>query len=282
VELTISALVGRATQAAGLARLPLEIARKPADALLATTRALRAARSSLTAARPAALNAPNSSRRHLARASCRLDDLRTIKSEHGATVNDVVLAAVAGALGEFLEARGERVEPLKAMVPVSVRDPGAESDLGNRISFVFVELPCDERDPLARLDRVKRSMSAAKLGGEPQGAETLLAALEFMPRTIQQVMAHAVASPRMFNVVVSNIPGPPLPLYMNGCRLREAYPVVPLADSHGVAIGMTTVDGQACFGIYADAESVPEADELAAAIETGIGRLQGAALAGAR
>ena len=82
-----------------------------------------------------------------------------------------------------------------------------------------------------------------------------------------------MASPRTFNLVVSNIPGPPLPLYMRGCRLEEAYPVVPLADNHSVAIGMTSIAGEACFGVYADAEKMPDADALAAAIAESVDEL---------
>src|SRR5205085_6325908 len=155
--------------------------------------------------------------------------------------------------------------PLKAMVPVSVRsDDGGE--LGNRISFAFIELPCDEPDPERRLERVQRAMGECKAGGEPEGGDVLLGALEYAPRPIQHIAAHLVASPRAFNLVVSNIPGPPQPLYMRGCLLQEAYPVVPLADDHAVSVGMNTVAGEACFGVYADAETVPDADALARAI----------------
>jgi diacylglycerol O-acyltransferase / wax synthase len=277
LELATGALGARARQAAQLARLPLHAARRPALGLAMAARVLRAARSSLRPARPTALNAPISSRRHLGRARRPLDELRSVKRGHDATINDVLLAAAAGGLRRILLDRGEPPAQLKAMVPVSVRDD-AGGEFGNRISFVFVDLPCDERDPEVRLARVMEAMSECKAGGEPEGGDVLLGALEYAPRPLQHLAAHLVASPRTFNLVVSNIPGPSLPLYMRGCRLEEAYPVVPLADHHDIAIGMTSIAGQACFGVYADAKSMPDADALARAIGESVDEL--AALSG--
>jgi hypothetical protein len=154
-----------------------------------------------------------------------------------------------------------------------VREDGSAGELGNRLSFVFVDLPCDEPDALRRLRRVQAAMGRCKAGGEPEGADFLLEAVEYAPRTIQHAIAHLASSARAFNVVVSNIPGPALPLYMRGCKLERAYPVVPLADDHGVSIGMTTVAGEACFGVYADAETLPDADSLAAAIADSVDEL---------
>jgi diacylglycerol O-acyltransferase / wax synthase len=272
LELTSDAFAARAAQAARLVRLPLRMARRPALGIDTAGRVLRAARSSLRPARSTPLNEPISSRRHLGRVRRPLDQLREVKSAHRATINDVLLAAAAGGLRRLFIERGEDPVPLKAMVPVSVRnDEGGE--FGNRISFVFIDLPCDEPEAERRLASVIESMTACKSGGEPEGGDMLLGALEYAPRPLQHLAAHLVASPRMFNLVVSNIPGPPLPLYMRGCRLEEAYPVVPLADSHDVAIGMTSIAGEACFGIYADAESVPDADALADAIAESVDEL---------
>jgi WS/DGAT/MGAT family acyltransferase len=274
LELIVDGLLARTAQLARLPQLSLRALRGPGQALGVATRALRATRSSLAPARPAALNEPISPRRHLARARRDLEDLRVIKRDCGGTVNDAVLAAVAGGFRRFLRRREEGASPLKAMVPVSVRAEGAGGELGNRISFVFVELPCDEPDPLGRLERVREAMGHSKADGEPEGADSLLTAAEFAPRPIQRALSHLVASPRVFNVVVSNIPGPSVPLYMRGCRLEEAYPVVPLADKHGVSIGMTTIAGEACFGVYADAETVPDADLLATSIAESVDELR--------
>jgi hypothetical protein len=159
------------------------------------------------------------------------------------------------------------------MVPVSVRGDGAAGELGNRISFVFVELPCDEPDPVRRLAQVKSAMDERKEAGEPEAAQMVLDAIAYAPRTVQRVVSRAAASARAFNLVVSNIPGPPVPLYMLGCKLEEVYPVVPLADEHAVSIGLTTVDDQAFFGVYADRESLPDADDLASAIAESVDEL---------
>src|SRR3954469_24253021 len=123
---------------------------------------LRAARSG--AAHSSVLNAPISSNRRLGRAHRTLDELRAVKRAHSGTINDVLLAAAAGGLRRFLVHHGEEPAPLKAMVPVSVRDDGAAGDLGNRISFVFIELPCDEPDPERRLALVQAAMSDRKAG----------------------------------------------------------------------------------------------------------------------
>jgi diacylglycerol O-acyltransferase / wax synthase len=274
LDLLVDGVLARSAQLARLPLLSLRALRGPAQALGLAARALRATRSSLAPAKQAALNEPISARRHLARARRELEDLRAIKRGSGGTVNDAVLAAVAGGFRRFLRGRDEDASPLKAMVPVSVREAGAGQDLGNRISFVFVDLPCDEPDPLARLTRVRAAMGESKAGGEPEGADALLSAAEYAPRPLQRALSHVVASPRTFNVVVSNIPGPPMPLYMRGCRLQEAYPVVPLADKHDVSIGMTTIAGEACFGVYADPETVPDADLLATSIGESVDELR--------
>jgi diacylglycerol O-acyltransferase len=114
---------------------------------------------------------------------------------------------------------------------------------------------------------VAMAMRQRKQGGEPEGADAMLKALGCAPRPLQHAVARMVASPRAFNLVVSNIPGPPLALYMLGCELEEVYPVVPLADQHAVSIGMTTINDRAFFGIYADRQMLPDANLLAADID---------------
>ena len=163
------------------------------------------------------------------------------------------------------------------MVPVNVRDEGAEGDLGNRISFMFVELPCDREHPVGRLELVREQTARRKEGHVPEGAAALLDAMAFAPRRLQATIAHAVASPRMFNLVVSNIPGPQARLWMRGCQLEAAFPVVPLADEHGVSIGVTSIADRACFGIYVDPATVPDADVLVDALAVDLDRLLDAA-----
>ena len=257
--------------------LTRELVRSPGRllGLLGTgVRAARAARHSFAPAPPSVLNAPISPGRHLAQQQRPLAEVREVKDRYRASVNDVVLAAAAGGVRRFLQRRRQDPIPLKAMVPVSVRGGDGAGELGNRISFVFIDLPCDEPRPVARLRRVKSAMGARKEGGEPEGAQTVLDAIEYAPLTVQHAVSHAAASGRAFNLVVSNIPGPRERLYMLGCELEEVYPVVPLADRHAVSIGFTTTGDQAFFGVYADRESVPDSDELAVAIGDSLDELR--------
>ncbi len=260
----------------GLLRGPLRAARSPARAAreltasaVGVSRALSHALLRAPAGGP--LDRPLSPLRRLAWAERPLDDLRLVKRAYGTTVNDVVLAAVAGGMRTYLTRHGEPPRTLKAMIPVNVRGPG--DTLGNHLSFVFAELPCDDPDPLNRLSRVHAAMDARKRDWEPQGADVALKAAEHTPAVLQHAISRIIASPRTFNLVVSNIPGPPGRLYLRGCPLQAIYPVVPLADRHAVSIGMTTVGERACFGIYADREALPDAGELASDIDAAVSEL---------
>jgi WS/DGAT/MGAT family acyltransferase len=262
-----------------LARLPLAVARSPRRAFGYADRARRAATAlahSLTpVAPPTPLNEPISSLRHLATASRPLEDFKRVGRRFGIPVNDVLLAAVAGGMRSFMVDRHQDPVPLKTMVPVSVRDPGDE--LGNRISFMFVELPCDEPDPLRRLLDVHLATSRRKDDGDPEGADAALRAFSYAPRAIKGAISRLAASPRTFNLTVSNIPGPREPLFMRGCELQAAYPVVPIAEGHAVSIGMTTIKDGAFIGVYADRCALPDADELAHEIDVELDELLEAA-----
>jgi diacylglycerol O-acyltransferase len=237
--------------------------RRVRHAAAATERAVRAVAHAASPAAPRSiLNRPSSPHRHLAQLERSLDELRDVKRRHGTTVNDVLLAAVAGALRGYLFEHGEEPRRLKTMVPVSVRDADDRGGLGNRISFVFVSLPCDETEPAVRLADIAGQMGERKQSGEPEGADLAVQGAGFAPRFLQEAIAHLLVSPRVFNLVVSNVPGPPMPLYLRGCRLVEAYPIVPLAQDHALSIGMMTVAGRACFGLYADRRTLPDADRL--------------------
>ena len=261
------------------ARDQLELARAASGLLLSPRRLRDVPRRAAEAAggardrtlRPAtpvaALNEPISPARHLARVSRPLADLQRVRRRFGATVNDVYLAAAAGALRRLLRDRGQDPVPLKAMVPVSVREDGQLDELGNRISFMFVDLPCEEPDAERRLRRVQLVSGESKERGDAGAAELALRLIGYGPRTLRRLIARAMASPRMFNLVVSNIPGPREPMYMLGCELREAYPIVPLADGHALSIGMTTIQDRACFGLYADRHSLGDVDRVAEALD---------------
>jgi WS/DGAT/MGAT family acyltransferase len=260
-----------------LARAPLAFGLSPRRVLglpgVAASAARTAAHSLLPRAPASLLNQPSSPLRHLGALRRPLEDLRIVKRSFGTTVNDVLLAASAGALRRFAAEREEPLTPLKAMVPVSVRGDHGEEGLGNRISFMFVRLPCDEPEPLRRLMDVHEATSERKEGGEPEDADAAMRAVGRAPQVVRRAVSHLAASPEMFNVVVSNIPGPQQPLYMRGCELLEAYPVVPLAERHALSIGMTTVRETACFGLYADREALPDADRVAGHLDASIDEL---------
>jgi len=241
------------------------------ETAMGALRAVRAVDHLLRPAPASLLNEALSPLRRLATALRPLEDLRTIKDAYGTTINDVVLAAVAGGIRTYLLRREEEPAELKVMVPVNVRRPG--EIMGNHISFVFAELPCHEPDPVGRLYQVHTAMSRAKREGQPEGSDLVLKTASRTPITVQQTLSRLFASPRAFNLVVSNIPGPPQPMYMLGCPLGAVYPMVPLADRHAVSVGMLTVHDQACIGVYADREALPDVKLLAKDIDDAFAEL---------
>jgi diacylglycerol O-acyltransferase len=260
-----------------LMSLPARLAGSPQRALALAGRARRAVSALADSARPArtdtALNPPISPGRHLGLLGRPLEDLMRIKRAFDVKLNDTLLAISAGGVRRFLQERGEEPIRLKTMVPVNVRGRGGDGELGNRISFMFVDLPCDEPDPVRRLSQVYMATNERKRSGKPEGADAILRSVSFAPAPLQGVVSRLVASPRTFNLVVSNIPGPRDRLYMRGCPLVESYPVVPIADRHALSIGITTVGEGAYFGLYADRESLPDADELAGYLDSSIDEL---------
>jgi WS/DGAT/MGAT family acyltransferase len=248
-------------------RAPARIARSPRRVLALPAETRRTAGALATSIGPAPparlLNERISPLRRLALLPRALDDLERIKCRFETTLNDVVLAVCAGGVRDLFLARGEQPTALKTMIPVNVRDDDPSATLGNRISFIFVDLPCDEPDPLVRLMRVHGATGARKRAGHPRAAEAVLRALSYAPRPVQRVVSHAAASPRAYNLTISNIPGPRDPLYMRGCRLEAAYPVIPLSDGHALSIGLMTIGDRACFGLYADRGTLPDAHLVA-------------------
>jgi diacylglycerol O-acyltransferase / wax synthase len=261
-----------------LAAIPARAVRSPRRAFELASRARRAAGALLDAARPAPpvpqLNSPISPLRRLALLARPIEDLARIKRAFGVTLNDVLLTASAGGVRTFLRKRGENPTRLKVMVPVNLRGSGEAHQLGNRISFMFVDLPCDEPDPVRRLREIHAVTGDRKRAGKPEGADDVMRSLGFAPSPLQSVVSRLVASPRTFNLTVSNIPGPPETLYMRGCPLVEAYPVVPIPERHSLSIGVTTVGEDAFFGLYADPQSLPGIDRLANDIDLAIDELE--------
>ena len=266
-ELFTGGVASRAGRALELMTLPLQAARHPRQALHTPALALEASLALADAVRPGAglppFVRPTSPLRHLAMARRPLDELKQIKTALGTSVNDVLLGGVAGGVRAFLRESGSDPVRLKTMVPVSLRSAAEAEGLGNSISFVFVDLPCDEPDAVRRVHDVARAMGRRKEAREPEGADVVMRLMGYAPRTVQRFVSRLVSSPRTFDLVVSNIPGPSEPLWMLGCPLEEAYPVVPFADRHSLSIGLTTVCDEAFLGLYADRRALPDADRLA-------------------
>jgi WS/DGAT/MGAT family acyltransferase len=238
----------------------------------------------LTAARPAPgtpLNVVIGAQRRFASVATDLDDYRRIRKTHGGTVNDVVLAAVAGALRTWLLTRGESVSTatiVRAMVPVSVRDvdeSGPTSAVTNRVSSYLVDLPVGEPSPVMRLHQVSYRMKAHKETGKAVGADALVGLAGFAPPTLHALGARAASSmsKRWFNLVVTNVPGPQQPLYADGARMLATFPVVPLAKTQAVSIGLTSYDGQVFYGLNADRDAMPDIDVLAQCIVDAVAEL---------
>lgn len=249
---------------------PVRATRKTVASAMSATRAVGR---SLRAAPTSLLNRPLSPQRSLAWTERPLTELQLIKRAYNATINDVVLAAVSGGMRTYLIRHGEQPTSLKAMVPVSVRGSDNPADVGNHISFMFVDLPCEESQPLGRLYQVRAAMRQRKGDREPEGADLMFKAAARAPGGIQRAVSRLVASPRTFNLVVSNVPGPRGNLYMLGCPLEAIYPAVPLTDNHAVSVCMLSVGEQACFGVYADRDALPDVDVLAGDIDRAITQL---------
>ena len=227
----------------------------------------------LRPAPPSFLNVPIGPRRTLVRFRASFDEVKTVKRAAGVTVNDVCLAVVAGALRETALARGEAPRPLRAMVPVSVREEDERTALGNRISLVFIDLPTQLGSPGARLAKVHADTTAFKRSGKAEGAGTVFGALGLLPDALRTSAARMIGSKRVYNLTVSNIPGPAFPLYVLGARLESAWPVVPLAEDHALSIGIFSYREHLHFGLYADPQALPDVGELRGALERSLAGL---------
>ena len=277
----VTDLVKRPTQAVDTARAAVVDARATAGKVAGVAGGVLA--SVATIARPAPdspLNVRIGEQRRFGMARTDLDDYKRIRKEHGGTVNDVVLATVSGALRSWLMTRGEAVTPtttIRAMVPVSVRPEGAEGHMGNRVSSYFVDLPVGEGNAVMRLHQVSFAMRGHKESGEAVGADALVALSGFAPPTLHSLGARVASgfTRRLFNVVVTNVPGPQFPLYAAGARMLEMYPVVPLAKGQAVSIGLTSYDGGVYYGLNADRDAMPDIDVLAGLIEESLAELVG-------
>jgi diacylglycerol O-acyltransferase / wax synthase len=235
-------------------------------------------REELNAAPRTSLNAPIGSERALRAVRVPLAEAALVKAALGGTVNDVVLAAVTGGLRAVLLARGEDPpEALRAMVPMNVRRADQHGALGNRISSLFVELPVGEPNPIARYERIAAGTAAVKASTQPDGADALLELTQLAPPLVHAIAARSLFATRLFNVTVTNVPGPQQTLYAFGAPMRTVFPLVPLAADHPVGIAVMSYDEQLCFGLNADRDAMPDLDVLAEGLTESLRELQRAA-----
>lgn len=205
-----------------------------------------------------------------------LEDFKLIKNTFGGTVNDVVLTVVSGALRDWHRARGVRTEgmELRALVPVSIRARDEHHQLGNRIAVMRGPLPVYIKDPVARLRFVKQSMDGLKESKQAVGAEVLSGVQQLAPPTVLAQASRLNFSTRLFNLIVTNVPGPQFPLYVLGRRLLELFPIAFLPEDHALAIAIMSYDGDVNFGLLGDYDAMPDIDDLAAGIERSLADLK--------
>jgi len=204
-----------------------------------------------------------------------LADFKLVKNELGGTVNDVVLTVVTGALRTFLLDRGVRTEgmEMRALVPVSVRTVGERHEAGNRIAAMRGPLPVYIADPLQRLRFVRHAMDGLKESKQALGAEAIAGAQNFAPPTILAQASRLNFSTRLFNLIVTNVPGPQFPLYVLGRRMERVFPVAFLPQNHALAVAIMSYDGEMNFGLLGDFDALPDIDAIAENISTELDRL---------
>ena len=208
-----------------------------------------------------------------------LQDYRTVRRVHGGTVNDVIMATIAGAMRAWLMTRAEAVHgsrSLRAMVPMSVIDNELEpTSLGSQVTGHLVNLPIGESSPVVRLHQVSYAFKAHKDTGMAVAAARLADVAGFAPTPFHALGSRVAASQvrRGFDLVVTNVPGPQFPLYAAGAQMLESYPVQPLLPGHALAIGVTSYDGGVYFGINADRDALPDVDVLGQCIEESLAEL---------
>jgi WS/DGAT/MGAT family acyltransferase len=209
-----------------------------------------------------------------------LEEFRQVKNELGGTVNDVVLTVVAGALREWLHSRGVRTEglELRGLVPVSIRSD-QDRGLGNRIAAMRGPLPVYIGDPVARLRFVRQEMDGLKESKQALGAEVIASVNNFAPPTILAQASRINFSTRLFNLIVTNVPGPQFPLYVLGRELQDLVPVAFLPENHALAIAIMSYNGKLNFGLLADYDGLPDLDVIEQGIVDSLEELKRAARA---
>jgi len=217
--------------------------------------------------------------RHLAWTSFSLNEVKAIKNRLGGTVNDVILATISAALRAYLLGHGHRPDrmELKAMVPVNVRTPNEHLKLGNRVSMMMAPLPIGILDPVERLHQVRMAMALLKEGGQAGRMNRMIEMIDVLPPTLQRIVAQLQMAAAPINTICTNVPGPPISIYVQGKRLDTLVPLVPLAQGVGLAFAILSYADTLTIGITADAALVPDCDQFADLLQSGLEELRLAA-----
>src|SRR5436190_4160247 len=225
------------------------------------------------------LNTEIGSHRRFAWTKAELGDFKRIKDALGGTVNDVVLAVVSGALRSWLRSRGLKTEglELRALVPVSIRAEDEHGQLGNRIAAMRGPLPVYIEDPVKRLDAVKRAMGSLKESKQALGAEVISRFNDFAPPTLLAQASRLNFSTRLFNLIVTNVPGPQIPLYVLGRELQDVFPVAFLPENHALAIAIMSYIGGIDLWLLGDYVTLEDIDMLATGLSESLVDLLAAA-----
>ncbi|HVS28679.1 MAG TPA: wax ester/triacylglycerol synthase family O-acyltransferase [Solirubrobacteraceae bacterium] len=279
VDLALAGVRGMARTSLSLAGRALRAATRPDE----TASKLRVAAegvgeivwAGLNPAPPTPLNVEIGPHRRFVGMRFRLEDFKAVKNVLGGTVNDVVLTIVAGSLRKWLQSRGVRTEglELRALVPVSIRTEHERHQLGNRIAVMRGPLPVYIDDPVARLQAVRQAMDGLKESKQAVGAEVLSSVQNFAPPTVMAQASRLNFSTRLFNLIVTNVPGPQFPLYVVGRELQDLYPVAFLPQNHALAIAIMSYNGALNFGLLADYDAMPDVDLVAGGIQDALREL---------
>jgi diacylglycerol O-acyltransferase / wax synthase len=269
-----------------LVRTPLSIAGRALEALGSPGRSIEQMREAaegigevvwagMNPAPDVPLNVPIGPHRRVRWVQSRLSDFKEIKDVLGGTVNDAVLAVVAGALGRWLRTRGVRTEglELRALVPVSIRTEDERGELGNRIAAMRAPLPVYVEDPVERLRQVQESMGNLKQSKQALGAEVIAGLTDFAPPTLLAQASRLNFSTRLFNLIVTNVPGPQFPLYLLGREMLEIVPIAFLPENHALAIAIMSYNGKVDFGLLGDYDAMADVEEFGGMLEDALAEL---------
>jgi WS/DGAT/MGAT family acyltransferase len=231
--------------------------------------------SELSASPRTTLNVPIGATRRFGVVRTSLSALKQAGHERGGSVNDVLLTACTVGLRELMLSRGERPPQVgvRAMVPMNIRGAGEKLSLGNRISSLFVDLPVAVEGRDERFETVTQRTRRLKSSRAALGAETMIDVAALAPPVLHSMIARSLYATRLFNVTITNVPGPRDPLYALGAPLREVYPLVPLAAEHSIGIAIFSYMDEVAIGVSADRDSCPDLDVMLEAIESELGRL---------